>query len=107
MATFNPGRYTVHVTVTVLADNPRDAYRQIERALAADKRNGVTFVDAEDVKVEPFCANVGEDGEDGHDADSDRDVAVEGSTLCATCQERQSQRALAELQAIAARLGGR
>lgn len=87
MANINPGRYTVQVTVTVLADSRQDAYRQIERYLGQDHRkHGITYVDAEDTKLEPVCANAG----DVHDFDSERDVAVDGSDLCAACLEDQT-----------------
>ena len=82
MATFNPGRYTVLVTVTVFADSRRDAYRQIERALAR-KADGVTYVDAEDTQLEPFCAN-----EAAHDCYEATDLAVAGTSLCAACLAR-------------------
>src|SRR5262245_1668364 len=81
MANINPGRYTVQVTVTVFADSRHDAYRQIQRTLAADaRRHGIVFVDAEDTKLEPFCSNA-----EAHDMSSAADLAVDDSNLCANC----------------------
>src|SRR5262245_65127590 len=77
------GRYTVQVTVNLYAQDRQDAYRQIRRALS-NKRDGVEFVDAEDTKIEPFCANLLASDEHGEWGD-ERDLAVEGTTLCATC----------------------
>lgn len=76
-----PGRYTVQVTVTVFADDRQDAYRQIERYLGQDyRKHGITYVDAEDTKIEPFCSNV-----ESHDMNDANDLAVEGTRLCAKC----------------------
>ena len=58
MALPGPGRYTMQVTLTLFADSPRDAYQQIDRALGADwRRHRITFVDAEETRVEPFCCH--------------------------------------------------
>jgi len=86
MITAKPGRYTVEVTVTVWADSRRHAYRQIQHALS-NKRDGVEFVDAEDTQIEPYCANLLASDEHGEFGD-ERDLAVEGSTLCKACLEQ-------------------
>jgi len=77
-----PGRYTVQVTVTVWANNRSDAYRQIKNVLS-DRKDNVTFVDAEDTNIEPFCANLDLDTHDEYG--DERDLAVAGGNLCAAC----------------------
>lgn len=75
-----PGRYTMQITATVYANNRREAYRLTERAI--DSRE-LSFVDAEDTKIEPYCVHV----DAGQSYEDERDLAVAGSALCAICQK--------------------
>lgn len=78
-----PGRYTMQITATVYANNRREAYTQIESALSR-RNDGVEYVDAEDIKIEPYCLHV---LSVGMEYGGDRDLAEPGSALCATCQK--------------------
>src|SRR5262245_42219457 len=75
-----PGRYRILVTVTVFASNRQDAYRQVRNALSR-RNDAVEFIDCEDIEIEPYCANLDDHGEYG----DQRDLAVEGQTVCAAC----------------------
>jgi hypothetical protein len=76
-----PGRYTLLITAKVYASSRRDAYNQIERVLEK-RRDGLEYIDAEDIKIEPYCIHV----EAGITYEDERDLAILESPLCATCQ---------------------
>lgn len=79
-----PGRYTVDITATLYADNQWDAYRQVERAL---DRSQIALVEVEDTRVEPYCVHVDIGLWYGNGRNNERDLAAEGSALCAACQK--------------------
>lgn len=75
-----PGRYTLLITAKVYASSRRDAYNQVERALAK-RRDGLEYIDAEDIKIEPYCIHV----DAGQSYEDERDLAMLESPLCAIC----------------------
>ena len=83
-----PGRYTLQVTVTLYADSRSDAYQQVERVLSQrhynDRFSAVTFVDAEDIQIEPYC-----NSPEHEDRSDDTDLAVKGLALCTVCLARE------------------
>ena len=77
------GRYTVQITVTIEALNVSDMYREVKRAMDdACRHSDLVYVDCEDVAFLPYCAHEHEYGV--------WPLAVEGSTLCESCQQERA-----------------